>query len=258
MAKANEVSSEQQRQEQEYWFPYHYVAQFENDRFRTGYLDAWGINYVSTIEFLLGKISDATNARIADIGCGDGRFSRELALKFHECSITGIDYSQKAVGLAAAMNTEVTNLSFNTTDITADHDLGHFDVAILMEVFEHIPPGDTQKFISSVHRLLKPDAILHMTVPHKNTLTDPMHFQHFSVSGLLEYLEDKFEAIEIVPFERISIARSLIVCLLCNRFFILNNPRMLSILYRYYKRKLFFAQSEKNCQRIYVKARARP
>ncbi|MFC1695076.1 class I SAM-dependent methyltransferase [Pseudomonadota bacterium] len=258
MAKANEVSSEQQRQEQEYWFPYHYVAQFENDRFRTGYLDSWGINYVSTIEFLLEKIGDATNAQITDIGCGDGRLSRELALKFRECSITGIDYSRRAVGLAAAMNEGVANLSFKAIDITADHELGQFDVAILMEVFEHIPPGDTEKFMSSVHRLLKPDSVLHMTVPHKNTPTDPMHFQHFSVSGLLEHLEDKFEVIEIIPFERISVARTLTVWLLCNRFFILNNPRMLSMLYRYYKRKLFFVQSEKNCQRIYVKARARP
>src|SRR5262245_37977053 len=66
-------------QEAEYWFPYHYVSQW-SPRFSQCFYDSWGIHYISTIEFLLEKLSALPFYSIVDIGCGDGRMSRELAL----------------------------------------------------------------------------------------------------------------------------------------------------------------------------------
>ncbi len=83
-----------------------------------------------------------------------------------------------------------------------------------------------------------------------------MHFQHFSVERLLSHLEGQFEIVEVIPFERIGLSRKIVLWLLSNNLFILNNRKLLSLVYRYYKRKLFIADSEKNCQRIYVKAKA--
>jgi 2-polyprenyl-3-methyl-5-hydroxy-6-metoxy-1,4-benzoquinol methylase len=256
MNNGQELKSEQKNQEGEYWFPYHYVAQYKDNNFRHCYLDAWGINYVSTIEFLLGKIRSETHKTIVDIGCGDGRFSRELALADTDCQVTGIDYSKKAIGLASAMNSDIENLTFRSIDITGSHGLECFDSAILMEVFEHIPLSDTGRFMSGVRGLLKDGGTLHLTVPHENRPLDDMHFQHFSVEKLLGHLKGKFEVVEVIPFERIALSRRIVLWLLSNKFFILNNARLLSLVYRYYKRKLFISGSEKNCQRIYVKARA--
>jgi len=250
------LRSEQKHQEGEYWFPYHYVAQFRDDRFRPYFLDTWGINYVSTIEFLLGKIGSEVPKTIVDIGCGDGRFSRELARADTDRQVTGIDYSEKAIGLASAMNPDISNLNFRSVDITGSHSLERFDSAILMEVFEHIPLSDTGKFMSGVRGLLKDGGILHLTVPHENRPLDDMHFQHFTVEKLLSHLEGQFEVVEVIPFERVAISRRVVSWVLSNRFFILNNARLLSLVYRYYKRRLFFANSENDCQRIYVKARA--
>jgi 2-polyprenyl-3-methyl-5-hydroxy-6-metoxy-1,4-benzoquinol methylase len=256
MSDIQELESEQKNQEGEYWFPYHYVAQYKDNNFRHFYLDTWGINYVSTIEFLLGKVRSESHESIVDIGCGDGRFSRELALADTDCQVTGIDYSKKAIGLASAMNSDIENLTFKSADIAGPHGLERVDSVILMEVFEHIPLSDTEKFMSGVRGLLKEGGTLHLTVPHENKPLEYMHFQHFSVEKLLSYLEGLFEVVEVVPFERIAPSRRIVSWLLSNNFFILNNRRLLSLVYRYYKRKLFISDSEKNCQRIYVKAKA--
>jgi len=256
MNASRKPGPEQAKQEGEYWFPYHYVAQYKADKFRHCYVDTWGINYVSTIEFLLGKTGSEALGTVVDIGCGDGRFSRELALTDADCQVTGIDYSEKAIGLASAMNPDIDNLMFRSIDITGPHDLGSFDTAMLMEVFEHIPLPDTGNFMSGVRGLLKDGGILHLTVPHENRPLDDMHFQHFTVEKLLTHLEGQFEVVEVIPFERVAISRRVVSWVLSNRIFILNNPRLLSFVYRYYKRRLFLANSESDCQRIYVKARA--
>lgn len=250
------IEAEQERQEGEYQFPYHYVSRFRGNSFRHNFLDTWAINYVSTIEFLLDKIRLETARTTIDIGCGDGRFSRELALAYPTSEIVGVDYSARAIGLATAMNPDIANLKFRVADIIGDHGMSPFDNAILMEVFEHIPLRDAEDFMGAVRRLLASDGILHLTVPHLNQPLDPMHYQHFSVEKILWYLEGKFEVLDVVLFERIASSRKVLKWLLSNRVFALNNQRLLSLLYRYYKNNLFLANSEKDCQRIYVRARA--
>ena len=251
-----DLATQQTLQDDEYSFPYHYVSQFKGT-FQQCFLDSWSINYVSTIEFMLEKIRPLPRSRIADIGCGDGRFSREMALAFSDSSVAGIDYSQRAIALAKAMNPGITNLQFQQLDITQPSDLPALDVAILMEVFEHIPLERAEEFLKGVHGLLKQGGVLLLTVPHRNKPVEYKHFQHFTVESILRYLEPHFDVVEVVPFEKISIARRLLTTVLSNRLLILNSGRLLRAIYRWYKRELFFCRSEKTCQRIFVKATAK-
>jgi len=253
----NDLTIEQSYQEDEYWFPYHYVTQFKKNQFKHYFLDTWSINYCSTIEFLLQKVDADPGTRIVDIGCGDGRFSRELALAFQFSTVVGIDYSKRAIALASAMNPDIPNLKFQSLDITKKHSLEPFDIAVLMEVFEHLPMKDAGSFMESVRALLKDSGVLILTVPHENKSLEYKHFQHFSIEKIVDYLRPYFDIAEVVPFERISWRRGLILKILSNRLFILNNPRLLSIIYRWYKGNLFFCSSEKECQRIFVKVVAR-
>jgi 2-polyprenyl-3-methyl-5-hydroxy-6-metoxy-1,4-benzoquinol methylase len=154
------------------------------------------------------------------------------------------------------MNSDIANLTFKSVDIGGPYELTPFDSAILMEVFEHIPLSDAERFMSGVRGLLKDGGTLHLTVPHKNKPLESMHFQHFSVDKLLGYLKSNFEVVEVIPFERIAKSKRIVLRLLSNRLFILNNTKLLSLVYRYYKRKLFLARSEDDCQRIYIRARA--
>lgn len=247
---------QQDRQEEEYAFPYHYVARF-GENFQHFFVDGWAINYASTIEFLLDRLRLSVPRRIVDIGCGDGRFSRELALAFPLASVLGIDYSRRAVALAAAMNPEIRNLQFDSLDINSEAGVQHFDTAILMEVFEHIPLPEADRFMESVRRLLVPGGFLYLTVPHINKPLEYKHFQHFSIESLSRYIRPHFDIVDVVPFEKRGFRRKLMEQILGNRLFILNNRVLLNAMYRWYRRTLFKCETEAECQRLFLLARAR-
>lgn len=247
----------QQLQEKEYCFPYHYIAQKNGEGFISFLYDSWAINYLSTIEYLLGKIKVCPGTRIIDIGCGDGRFSRELSLYFPSSFVTGVDYSKNAIALAMAMNMDIHNLDFKVLNILEQNPSDVFDIAILMEVLEHIPLHDVDVFIKSTYSLLRPGGVLYLTVPHENKTLEYKHFQHFSVDKITKYLMPHFVVEEVVPFERINWVRHVIMAVLGNRIFVLRNPLMLSLVYKFYQKKLFSCASEYECQRLFVKAVAR-
>lgn len=169
----------------------------------------------------------------------------------------GIDYSERAIKLSQAMNYDIANLTFKRLDITNEIYPDVFDVAVLMEVFEHIPLDKAEEFMRAVHNLLKRGGILHLTVPHENKPIQSKHFQHFSTNKITNYLNPYFEIEEVVPFEKISLLRTFVLKILRNKLFILRNQRLLSLIYRFYKKNLFFCSSEKECQRLYVKAVAK-
>lgn len=242
-------------QEEEYDFPYHYLTRMPDKRFAQHMVDRWGINYISTIEFLLKEINICNPMSIVDIGCGDGRFTRELRNHFTEASVLGIDYSSRAIKLANAMNDGIKRLEYKEVDIIEKTLSTEFDVAVLMEVYEHIHPDKCKKFLEGVASLLKKDGYLFLTVPHINKPVEYKHFQHFSINSLTDQLSDFFEIVEVRPFEMKGVFRRVLNFILCNRYFTLNHQGMTDRLYRLHRDKLFVCQSESECQRIYVKAR---
>ena len=252
---ANEPVS---RQDDEYWFPYHYVTQYGGAGFREHFIDSWGLNYVSTIELLLRKLSKLKPLTVVDIGCGDGRLTREINTNLSPGRVVGVDYSKRAINLAKAMNQDVEGIEFYSEDITVSGDcLGEFDVAVLMEVFEHIPLDLAKEFMESVRALIKPGGSLLLTVPHSNKPVEYKHFQHFTVDKLLGYLKKDFEIVKVVPFERRGVRRRVLNMLLSNKLFILNNKMLLDALYNWHKSSLFDCDHEKHCQRIFVHAKAK-
>ena len=76
----------QEKQDEEYAFPYHYVSQFRNG-FTQVFNDTWGINYVSTIEYIIDQLKNEKFSSLMDIGCGDGRLVRELSISYIRCGL---------------------------------------------------------------------------------------------------------------------------------------------------------------------------
>lgn len=249
--------NEQNAQEKLYQFPYHYIPQFK-DNFSMSLYYKWSMNYTSTLEFLIQKIDEDMGnfniKTIADVGCGDGRFTRELHLKFPLTKIIGIDYSKRATLLAKGLNVDLA-IDFLNKNIIEDKISTNFDAIVLMEVFEHIQPNLADSFLKGLHNLLKPGGIIYLTVPHENTPLDSHHFRHFNTQSLTRELKDYFEIIEIIPFEKISRLRNWLIRLMTNKYFIINHAGIRNKIYSFYKRKLFFVKDETQCQRIFVKSR---
>lgn len=251
MNKNNKI---QINQEVEYWFPYHYVSVMPCEGFKEHYVDTWGVNYISTIEFMLEQISKHSTTNIVDVGCGDGRLTREIKLAFPDRHVFGIDYSGRAINLAQAMNQDIPDLNFLAIDITKEPLEKKFDMAILMEVFEHVPIIECDVFLESLSKLLNENGQLILTVPHLNKPLEYKHFQHFSVASISKYLSKHFNVVQIVPFEQRGLRRKILSKLLSNRLFTLNNRKMLDFIYKLQKKYIFMCDDEADCQRIFVRA----
>lgn len=238
----------QQVQDDEYFFPYHYVSQFRPG-FTQCYYDSWGINYSATIEFLIEKLREEDFASVVDVGCGDGRLVYELNKVFASKEILGIDYSKRAIALAKAMNPYG---DYRQLDILNQSGGNKYDLAMMVEVFEHIKPDESEKFVEAVSNLLVPNGLLFVTVPHINKPVEYKHYRHFSSQSLTKCFESQFEVMEIIAFEKGKRRKKIIDFILSNRLFILNNHKLKNFLYEYYKRNLFYSKEE-NCNRLFMK-----
>ena len=252
--KSDRERSVQGSQDDEYCFPYHYISEMPNRGVVQHVVDSWGINSVSAVEFMLGEIEKLEPRSVIDIGCGDGRLTREIYNRFGDRRVVGADYSTRAIALARAMNQNAPALTFERIDISAEDFDEPFDVAILMEVYEHIPIDQTGAFLAGVRRALRPGGTLLLTVPHVNKPLEYKHFQHFTLESLTRDLSAHFSIVAVRPFERRSILRGIVNRLLCNRLFVLNHRGFLDRIYRLYAKRLFNCESETECQRIFVKA----
>lgn len=241
-------------QDDEYAFPYHYIAQYRPG-FSHCVSDSWAMNYASTLEFLVDRISREPVRRVLDVGCGDGRLVRALAEQLRGLELTGVDCSERAIGLARAMNI---GLEFRRMDVVRERLTPASDLVLLVEVLEHVPPADAGDFLAGVARQLRAGGILYLTVPHANKPVEYKHYRHFTSALLREVLDDHFVVDELLPFEQRSRLKWLLDGLMLNRLFILNHTGMKNRIYRYYKKHLFAARDEAHCQRLFVRATVRP
>ena len=234
-------------QEGEYQFPYHYIVEYE-PIFAQSKSWTWGINYAATLELIISKLKPKNFKSIVDIGTGDGRLVRELSRKYPNKKITGIEYSKRAAGLARALYPEG---NFLCKDITKEKIGINADVVTLIEVIEHIPPDKLKKFIESVGELLKKRGKLFVTAPHNNMPVQRKHFQHFNSKKLKELFDRDYEIKDIRFLGKQGWEYQLILKLLENKLFILNEQNLLNKIYEYYKKNIFFCH-ERECSRIYL------
>jgi SAM-dependent methyltransferase len=97
---------------------------------------------------------------VLDLGCGDGRFTAELA---HAAARpVGVEIAEAALERARSRNPE---LDFRLASIEGPLPLedASFDVVWASEVIEHV--ADTARWLSEVRRVLKPGGRLLLTTP---------------------------------------------------------------------------------------------
>lgn len=124
-------------QEEEYKFPYHYLDLYSDfySRVRNR------VNY-SILKIVKEALQPFDGQSILDAGCGDGRSCYEL--RDENVNIVGVDCSQRAIAFAKAFNSSV---EFHVADLADFRIDRKFDYITLVEVLEHISPEKIHKVI---------------------------------------------------------------------------------------------------------------
>ena len=180
-----QLTKEQNAQEQQYYFPYHYLGlQLEL------YRELEHRHYLSVMKICKEMLRPFNGQKILDAGCGDGRFCYEF--RNENVEVLGVDYSERAIGFAKAFNP---SMQFCVADLTQLDYENHFDIVTLIEVLEHIPPEKIKDCISSLSRALKIGGRLLVSVPTVNLPLHKKHYQHFTMKTLLSIFGDEFNLI---------------------------------------------------------------
>lgn len=93
-------------------------------------------------------------ARVVDVGCGEGAWTAVIAAEPWVERAVGVDgdYVDRA-------HLRIPDEDFRVADLSRPFDLGErFDLAVSLEVGEHLPPGSSQDFVASL--VAHADAVL--------------------------------------------------------------------------------------------------
>jgi len=102
--------------------------------------------------------------RVLDFGAGNGELVRQMT---GIASIEAWVY-EPTPSLMAEAKENLAGLSSATYMENLDSvDSGIFDYVFCLEVFEHLPKKETASAIAEIHRLLKPDGVAVIGVPHE-------------------------------------------------------------------------------------------
>lgn len=244
-----DADPEARLQEEQYAYPYHYLPRVEDGRFTQVRYWSWGLHYLGGIQVVLDQLEGLAFDSLLDVGCGDGRFLRELHRRFPEVEALGIDYSTRSIALANGMNPELT---FEVRDLLEEPLNASYDVVTAVEVLEHIEPERCGPFVEAMRDALADDGRLVLTVPHANKPVSEKHYRHFDGDALQDLLKPNFAKVELIPFDRRSLVLEGIKALLGWRgeHFIVNSPFILNRVRRFYEERCLYAATESDCRRI--------
>jgi SAM-dependent methyltransferase len=103
--------------------------------------------------------------RVLDLGCGDGRFTAEIAAA--GAKVIGADVARAAIDRAAARSP---GLEFARVGLDAELPFAdnEFELVWASEVIEHV--ADTARWLSEARRVLAPRGVLLITTPSHGRL----------------------------------------------------------------------------------------
>lgn len=154
-----------------------------------------------------------SSGQLLDVGCGEGAFLGLAQKKGWQVSGTELS----AFGARYAADTLGSDI-YRGDLLSAGFKKNFFDVVTMWHVLEHV--DDPKKYLSEIHRILKPDGLFVIAVPNVNNLVfqiayrivkgkmhklftigeKEIHLYHFSPITLRRYLEETgFSCLRLAP-----------------------------------------------------------
>jgi spore coat polysaccharide biosynthesis protein SpsF (cytidylyltransferase family) len=148
-------------------------------------------------EFARGQFD--ANDRVLDIACGDGYGCRIMA--DHVGAVLGVDINEPLVAVNQ-QNNRSANISYDVGDCFA---LSLADGAVTgataMELIEHLPVDQVDRFVGEVRRVVAPGGSFICSTPqnsHGDIPVVPWHVKEYSVPELRAILERHFANVKIL------------------------------------------------------------
>lgn len=139
--------------------------------------------------------------KVLDAGCGCGRISALIIQQNHE--VFGIDYSDRAIKFAEIFVPEAKFYQVDLRKLDERNDFQNaFDVTILVDVLEHIPPEYHQQVVSKLANTLKSNGLLIISVPSiYRTPINRWHYKHFTLDEIKHLLRQANLEIKKVRYD---------------------------------------------------------
>jgi SAM-dependent methyltransferase len=115
--------------------------------------------------FVLDMCEPIKDARIFDLGCGEGYVSRQL-INRGAASVVAIDISEKMIDSAKSIETVGISYSVGDARSMAEYDSESFDLVLAMFLFNYLNVEESAQTIKEIFRILKPGGRFVMAIPH--------------------------------------------------------------------------------------------
>lgn len=225
------LSKNQQDQDDQYEFPYHYLVEYNNNKISLSKNWGWAIEYLGRTELIVNFLQNIKFNNLLDVGCGDGKLINLLS-NYYSVNFTGIDYSERAISLANIMNTSKKNVIFQKLDIFNEFLPDKFDVISMVEVIEHIEPEMLDNFLENSLKHLNKGGYFIGSVPSTKLKIIPKHYQHFTIDSLSTILKKHAVISKIFYIDN----KDTIFRLLSRFAYLANKENIQNLAFNYYRR----------------------
>ena len=120
-------------------------------------------------EWYYDCLPDDKNARILDIGCGDGKFLFFLCNKGYN-KIEGLELSAQQAD-EARKHVKCPIHAVGDTNSFLKKSVNTYQMIAMNDVLEHVPKQETVRFLKAVHDAINPGGVVVVNVPQVSGLT---------------------------------------------------------------------------------------
>lgn len=133
--------------------------------------------------------------RILEVGCGSGLGS--IFLSQHCAHVTGLDLSTTEIQQARSINRRK-NVEFKVGDFFQHEAVQQYDVAVALDVIEHMPLEQGHNLVATIARHLRPTGMAVIGTPsiysyeYQGTLSKAAHVKCYDQQELVALVENYF------------------------------------------------------------------